>query len=71
MDPVVKERLEYLTRNELKKLYWKTRKPAPAIAEAISVELARRACGKKMKKFVVEDKPADNPNQDITQNQPN
>ena len=70
MDPT---ELEYKTRNELKKIYWKTRKGAPAIAEAVAIELARRACGKKLKKFVKngqnveEDKPEDNPNQDRTQ----
>ena len=91
MDPMetFKESLEYLTKNQLKSLYWKNKKPGyqgkkKAIAEAIAVELSRRAYGKRMKKFVkeessddhedghhvVEDKPADNPNQDRAQNQP-
>ena len=91
MDPMetFKESLEYLTKNQLKSLYWKNKKPGyqgkkKAIAEAIAVELSRRAYGKRMKKFVkeessddhddghhaIEDKPADNPNQDRTQNQP-
>ena len=85
----VKEHLEHLTRNELKRLYWKNKKPGyqgkkKAIAEAIAEELSRRAYGKKMKKFVknessddcvdghhmVEDKLADNPNQEETRHQP-
>ena len=59
MDPMetFKESLEYLTKNQLKSLYWKNKKPGyqgkkKAIAEAIAEELSKRAYGKRIKKFV-------------------